>query len=106
MTLFYVDELATDLWASLDAAIDRDTDSVTVACTTNPATAKSFRVGDYILFNDEGKSPDVGYRRCYECAQIIGPGSDRDVVPAGGFQFQRRPLGDDRTAWAEAVRRR
>jgi hypothetical protein len=33
MALFYIDELATDLWASLDAAIDKDTDPVTVACT-------------------------------------------------------------------------
>jgi hypothetical protein len=59
MTLFYVDELATDLWASLDAAIDRDTDPVTVACTMNPDTSKMFRVGDYVIFNDEAKSPDV-----------------------------------------------
>ena len=55
MMLFYVDELATDLWASLDAAIDRDTDPVTVACTVNPATSKVFRVGDYIVFNDEAQ---------------------------------------------------
>jgi hypothetical protein len=100
MTLFYVDELATDLWASLDAAIDRDTDPVTVACTVNPATPKAFRVGDYVILNDESKSPDVGYRRCYECAQIVGPGADGDVVPSGNFQFQRRPVGDDRPAWA------
>ena len=98
MMLFYVDELATDLWASLDAAIDRDTDPVTLACTVNPATARAFKVGDYIVFNDESKSPDVGYRRCYGCAQIIGPGSDGEVVPSGAFQFQRRPVGDDRDA--------
>ena len=96
MTLFYVDELATDLWASLDAAIDRDTDPVTVACTVNPATSKAFRVGDYIILNDESKSPDVGYRRCYECAQIVGPGADGDVVPSGNFRFQRKPTGDTR----------
>jgi hypothetical protein len=100
MTLFYVDELATDLWASLDAAIDRDTDPVTVACTVNPATARAFKVGDYIIFNDEAKSPDVGYLRRYECAQIVGPGSEGDVVPPGNFQFQRRPVGDERPAWA------
>ncbi len=99
MTLFYVDELATDLWASLDAAIDRDTDPVTVACTMNPATSKVLRVGDYIIFNDESKSPDVGYRRCYECAQIVGPGSTGDVVPSGNFQFQRKPAGDTRVDW-------
>lgn len=100
MTLFYVDELATDLWASLDAAVDRDTDPVTVACTVNPATARAFKVGDYIIFNDEAKSPDVGYLRRYECAQIVGPGSEGDVVPSGNFQFQRKPVGDERPAWA------
>jgi hypothetical protein len=100
MTLFYVDELAVDLWASIDAAIDRDTDPVTVACTVNPATARAFKVGDFVVFNDEAQSPDVGYRRSYECAQIVGPGTEGDVVPSGNFQFQRRPLGDDRAAWA------
>ncbi len=55
MTLYYVDELATDLWASLDAAIDRDTDPVTVACTVNPDTARVFRVGDFVVFNDEAQ---------------------------------------------------
>jgi hypothetical protein len=99
MMLFYVDELATDLWASLDAAIDRDTDPVTVACTMNPGTSKVFRVGDYIVFNDESKSPDVGYRRCYECAQIIGPGAEGDVVPSGDFQFQRKVAADTRADW-------
>ena len=99
MMLFYVDELATDLWASLDPAIDRDTDPVTVACTMNPATSKVFRVGDYIVFNDEAKSPDVGYRRRYECAQIIGPGAEGDVVPSGDFQFQRKVAGDTRVDW-------
>jgi hypothetical protein len=100
MTLFYVDELATDLWASLDVGIDRDTDPVTVACTMNPATAKVFRVGDYIIFNDEAADPNNSGRRSYECAQIVGPGSEGDVVPSGNFQFQRRPVVDDRPAWA------
>ena len=89
MMLYYVDELAVDLWASIDAAIDRDTDPVTVACTVNPDTARVFQVGDFVMFNDEAKSPDVGYRRSYECAQIVGPGSDGDVVPSGNFQFER-----------------
>jgi hypothetical protein len=102
MTLFYIDELTTDLWASLDVAIDRDTDPVTVACTVNPATARTFKVGDYIIFNDESKSPDVGYRRCYECAQIIGPGNTGDVVPSGNFQSKRKPTADTRVdlPWA------
>ena len=96
MTLFYVDELAVDLYASLDAAIDKDTDPVTVYCTVNPATARTFKVGDFVVFNDESQDPNVGYRRSYECAQIIGPGSEGDVVPSGNFQFQRRPDGDER----------
>jgi hypothetical protein len=89
----------TDLWASLDAAIDRDTDPVTEACTMTPATSKVCRVGDCIIFNLESKSPDVGYRRCYECAQIVGPGSIGDVVPSGNFQFQRKPTTDTRMEW-------
>ena len=95
MGLYYVDELAVDLWASLDAAIDRDTDPATVACTVNPDTARMFKVGDFVVFNDEAKNPDVGYRRSYECAQIVGPGSDGDVVPTGNFQFQRAYPGVD-----------
>jgi len=89
MTLYYVDELATDLYASLDATIDKDTDPVTVACTVNPDTARVFRVGDFVIFNDESKDPNVGYRRSYECAQIVGPGAEGDVVPSGNFVFQR-----------------
>ena len=102
MMLFYVDELTTDLWAGIDAAVDRDTDPLTVACTMNPATSRVFRVGDYIVFNDEAKSPDVGYRRRYECAQIIGPGAEGDVVPSGNFQFQRKTPADTRVDWAWA----
>ena len=100
MMLYYVDELAIDLWASLDAAIDKDTDPVTVACTVNPATARVFRVGDFVMFNDEAKSPDVGYRRSYECAQIVGPGSEGDVVPSGNFQFARSWADDTRPDFA------
>jgi hypothetical protein len=100
MTLFYVDELATDLWASLDAAIDKDTDPVTVACTVNPATARTFKVGDFIIFNDEAADPNHPGRRSYECAQIVGPGNEGDVAPTGNFQLQRRPAGDDRPDWA------
>jgi hypothetical protein len=33
-------------------------------------------------------------RRSYECAQIVGPGSDGDVVPSGSFQFQRYWAGE------------
>ncbi len=95
MGLYYVDELAVDLWASLDADLGRDTDPATFACTVNPDTARTFKVGDFVVFNDETKNPDVGYLRSYECAQIIGPGSDGDAVPTGNFQLQRAYPGVD-----------
>ena len=95
MGLYYVDELAADLWASLDADLDRDTDPATFACTVNPDTARTFKVGDFVVFNDETKNPDVGYLRSYECAQITGPGSDGDAVPTGNFQLQRAYPGVD-----------
>ncbi len=95
MALYYVDELATDLWASLDAAIDRDTDPVTVSCTVNPDTARVFRVGDFVVFNDEAADPDHPGRRSYECAQIVGPGSEGNVVPSGNFVIQREWPGVD-----------
>ena len=95
MALYYVDELATDLWASTDAALDRDTDPVTVSCTVNPNTARVFRVGDFVVFNDEAADPDHPGRRSYECAQIVGPGNDGDVVPSGNFVLQRAYPGVD-----------
>jgi hypothetical protein len=87
--LYYVDELTTDLWASLDADLAQATDPATVACTVNPDTSRTFKVGDFVVFNDETKHPDVGYMRCFECAQIVGPGAFGDVVPTGNFQLQR-----------------
>lgn len=81
--LYYVDELATDLWASLDAAVDAMTDPVTVTCTVNPDTAKTFAVGDFVIFNDEAADGNHAGRRSYECAQIVGPGDTGDVVPTG-----------------------
>jgi hypothetical protein len=99
MALYYIDELATDLWASLDAAIDKDTDPVTVDCTVSPDTSRSFQVGDFVIFNDESRDPNVGYRRSYECAQIVGPGNTGDAVPTGSFQFQRHWAGEPE-AWA------
>jgi len=95
MALYYVDELATDLWASLDADLGKDTDPATVACTVNPGTARVFRVGDFIVFNDEAADPDHPGRRSYECAQIVGPGNEGDVVPTGDFVIQREWPGVD-----------
>lgn len=89
MALYYVDELAADLWASLDAALDKTTDPATVACTVNPDTTREFKVGDFVVFNDEAKDPDNSGRRSFECAQIVGPGNEGDVVPSGNFQCQR-----------------
>jgi hypothetical protein len=95
MALYYVDELATDLWASLDAPVDKNTDPVTVSCTVNPDTARVFRVGDFVVFNDEAADPDHPGRRSYECAQIVGPGNEGDVVPSGNFVLQRAYPGVD-----------
>jgi hypothetical protein len=89
LALYYVDELATDLWASIDATIDDATDPVTIACTVNPDTNRSFKVGDFIVFNDETADANNPGRCSYECAQIIGPGDPGDVVPTGDFQLQR-----------------
>jgi hypothetical protein len=95
MALYYVDELATDLWASLDADLDKDTDPATVACTVNPDTARVFRVGDFVVFNDESADPSNPGRRSYECAQIVGPGNEGDIVPTGNFVLQRAWPGVD-----------
>jgi hypothetical protein len=87
--LYYVDELASDLWASIDSPVDAATDPATVNCTVNPATARVFSVGDFVVFNDEAADTNHAGRRSYECAQIVGPGNSGDVVPTGCFQFQR-----------------
>ena len=89
MGLYYVDELAVDLWASLDAALDDTTDPATVNCTVNPDTARVFKVGDFIVFNDEAADANNPGRRSYECAQITGPGATGDVVPTGSFEITR-----------------
>ena len=59
------------------------TDPATVDCTVNPDTARVFRVGDFVVFNDEAADANHAGRRSYECAQIVGPGSTGDVVPTG-----------------------
>lgn len=89
LALYYVDELATDLWASIDTAIDATTDPLAVVCTVNPDTERVFRVGDFVVFNDESADPENPGRRSYECAQITGPGAPGDVVPSGEFHLQR-----------------
>jgi hypothetical protein len=89
LALYYVDELTTDLWAAIDTAIDAATDPVTVVCTVNPDTQRVFRVGDFVVFNDESADPANPGRRSYECVQIIGPGAPGDVVPSGEFHLQR-----------------
>jgi hypothetical protein len=89
MGLYYVDELATDLWGSLDADLDDTTDPATVACTVNPDTSRVFRVGDFIVFNDEAADANHAGKRSYECAQVTGPGSEGDVVPTGNFVLTR-----------------
>jgi hypothetical protein len=95
MALYYVDELATDLLASIDADLDDTTDPATVACTVNQETARVFRVGDFIVFNDEAADANNPGRRSYECAQIVGPGNEGDAVPSGNFVLQRAYPGVD-----------
>jgi len=80
---------------SIDAAIDSATDPVTVACTVNPDTSRVFRVGDFIVFNDEAVDAAHSGRRSYECVQIVGPGDTGDVVPSGDFILQRAWPGVD-----------
>jgi hypothetical protein len=89
LALYCVDELTTDLWASIDEPLDKATDPATVICTVNPDTERAFRVGDFVVFNDESADPDNPGRRSYECAQIIGPGAPGDVVPSGEFHLLR-----------------
>jgi len=89
MGLYYVDELATDLWTSLDADLNDTTDPATVACTVNPDTSRVFRVGDFVVFNDEAADANHAGKRSYECAQITGPGNEGDVVATGNFVLQR-----------------
>jgi hypothetical protein len=89
LALYYVDELTTDLWASIDEPLDNATDPATVICTVNPDSGRVFRVGDFVVFNDESADPDNPGRRSYECAQITGPGAEGEVVPSGTFVLQR-----------------
>ncbi len=89
LSLYYVDELAADLWAMFDGDVDAATDPLPTNCTVSPWTTRTFRVGDFVVINDE--AADAGHigRRSYECAQIVGPGNVGDVVPTGQVQFQR-----------------
>jgi hypothetical protein len=82
LALYYVDELATDLWASIGAAMNATSDPVTVSCTVNPDTSRQFQVGDFVVFNDEAADAVNPGRRSYECAQIT-------AINANQFTFQR-----------------
>ena len=75
------------------AALDSATDPATVNCTVNPDTARTFKLADFLVFNDEAADADNPGRRSYECAQIVGPGETGDVVPTGSFQLQRAYAG-------------
>jgi hypothetical protein len=89
LAVYYVDELTTDLWASINEPLDNAADPATLICSVNPDTERVFRVGDFVVFNDESADPANPGRRSYECAQIIGPGAEGDVVPSGTFVLQR-----------------
>jgi hypothetical protein len=82
MGLYYVDELTTDLWASLDTALDATTDPAMVTCTVNPDTARSFSASDFVVFNDEADDAANLGRRSYECAQVTD-------ITGSSFTFQR-----------------
>jgi hypothetical protein len=94
LRLHYVDELRTDLWGLLGYDMDATSDEVTTYHTVNPATTDAFRVGDWVIFNDEGRRNADPTKRRYEVAQIIGPGSEGDPVPTGTIIF-RRGTGDE-----------
>ena len=85
-----------DTLRSDDAGIDAATDPVTVNCTVNPDTSRLFRVGDFIVFNDEAADPGHSGRRSYECAQIVGPG---DAV-----HHDRGPIRTARAPWRPPAR--
>ena len=89
LSLYYVDELTTDLWAMFDGDVGAGTDPLTTYCTVNQSTARAFHVGDFVIINDEAADANHSGRRSYECAQIVGPGNVGDVVATGQFQFQR-----------------
>ena len=92
--LYYVDELATDLWGLVGIDIDDQADNVSVYCTVNPDTARVFSVGDFIIFNDEAADPNHPGRRKYEIAQIAGPGDIGTPVATGTIVIQRGPGTD------------
>jgi hypothetical protein len=73
LALYYVDELTTDLWASIDTGIDATADPVTLVCTVNPNTQRVFRVGDFVVFNDESADPANPGRRAGLPAHSVTP---------------------------------
>jgi len=89
LALYYVDELRTDLWGLTDLDMDDSAATVDMYCTVTPDTSQVFRVGDFIIFNDEAADANNPGQRSYEVAQIVGPGNDGDVVPTGTFVFRR-----------------
>jgi hypothetical protein len=52
----------TDAVLSLDAALGQETDPATVACTVNTDTARTFKVGDFIVLNDEAAEASTAAR--------------------------------------------
>ncbi|HZE18208.1 MAG TPA: hypothetical protein VE197_22345, partial [Mycobacterium sp.] len=66
----------------------------------NPNTSRVFKVGDFIVFNDEAQDMPNPGRRSYECAQIVGPGSEGDVVATDQFLIQRQYTDETRAGYA------
>ncbi|MFZ5558387.1 MAG: hypothetical protein ACOZDY_16985 [Pseudomonadota bacterium] len=98
LSLYYVDELTTDLWGLVGADMDASASPISLYCTVNPNTTRVFRVGDFIVFNDEAADANNPGRRSYEVAQIVGPGDAGGILPTGTFHIAR---GD--SAGAEAL---
>ncbi len=104
LALYYVDELATDLWGLLGEDVTATEVTASAYCTVSPWTSQVFRMGDLVIFNDEALDADRPGRRSYECVRIIGPGAEGDVVPTGQFQFQRGLLGTENCQHYSGVR--
>lgn len=113
VVLMYVDELRTQYYGELTSAIGTESpydvgpDKATgVGFTYSPDAVTDgvqFKVGDWIIFNDETPVPDysqppyhnpAGGRR-YECAQIVGPGNEGDPITGGTVDIQRRYPGEN-----------
>ena len=52
---------------------------------------KPFRVGDFVVFNDEAADANHAGRRSYECVQIVGPASGGQACGEMGMGRMTEP---------------